>query len=69
FQGSAQTIYSALTVGLGGLLGSAVGGVILEHHGYQAMYSFAAAVALIGLMVCILLVPKLDDMRRKAGSL
>ncbi|MGI5923095.1 MAG: MFS transporter [Lentisphaeria bacterium] len=68
FQGSAQTIYSALTVGLGGLLGSAVCGVVLEHHGYQVMYSFAAAVALIGLAVCIFQVPKLDDMRRKVGQ-
>lgn len=65
-QGSAHTVYSALTVGLGGFLGSAVGGVILEHYGYRAMYGFAAAVALLGLCICMSLVPKLDAFRQKA---
>jgi PPP family 3-phenylpropionic acid transporter len=66
FQGSAQTIYSALTVGLGGLLGSSVNGVVLERFGYQAMYGFASAVALLSLLICIILVPNLDARQRKA---
>ena len=59
-QGSAQGIYYAVTVGLGSFLGSAAGGVVLEHFGYVAMYLAFAAVAAAALVIAILFVPKLE---------
>ncbi|MBR0458878.1 MAG: MFS transporter [Victivallales bacterium] len=52
-QGSAQTIYSAVTVGLGGLLGSAICGIILQRHGYTPMYLTSATIAAIGLALAL----------------
>jgi len=59
-QGSAQGIYYAVTVGLGSFLGSAVGGVVLEHFGYVAMYLSFAAVAAVAVLITLLFVPKLE---------
>ena len=59
-QGTAQGIYYAVTVGLGSFLGSAVGGIVLEHCGYVTMYLAFAAVAAAALLVAILFVPKLE---------
>ena len=47
---SVQTVFSAVTVGIGGIVGGVVGGWIVENHGYVIMYrSFGilAAVALL----------------------
>lgn len=35
---SAQTIFSAVTIGLGGIIGGVVGGWIAENHGYLSLY-------------------------------
>ena len=35
---SAQTIFSAVTIGLGGIVGGGVGGWIAQHHGYLTLY-------------------------------
>ncbi len=58
FQGGAQGIYSAITVGLGGLVGSAVGGVVLDAFNYTVLYTAFSGVALLGLIICLLFVPK-----------
>ena len=58
FQGGAQGIYSAITVGLGGLVGSAVGGVVLDAFNYTILYTTFSGVALLGLVICLLFVPK-----------
>ena len=58
FQGGAQGIYSAITVGLGGLVGSAVGGVVLDAFNYTVLYTAFSGVALLGLVICLLFVPK-----------
>ena len=58
FQGGAQGIYSAITVGLGGLLGSAAGGFVLDAFGYTALFTTFSGVALLGLVICLLFVPK-----------
>ena len=52
-QSTAQTIYSALTTGLGGLLGSAFSGLIVQHHGYTAMYLVSGGVALLALLLAL----------------
>jgi PPP family 3-phenylpropionic acid transporter len=35
---SAQTLFSAVTIGLGGIVGGLIGGWIAEHHGYLTLY-------------------------------
>lgn len=57
-QGSAQTIYSAFTVGLGGLLGSSAGGIVLQRFGYTAMYMSFSSIALAAFIISFFL--KLD---------
>ena len=53
FQSTAQTIYSALTTGLGGLLGSAFAGVIVQHYGYTAMYLTCGCIALLAMLLAL----------------
>lgn len=60
-QGSAQGIFSAVTVGLGGLVGSSIGGVVLEHYGYRTLYMGYAGVALVGLLLCLAVIPNVKD--------
>ncbi len=55
FQGSAQAVYSALTVGLGGLVGSSISGIILRAYGYKAMYMTFSMVALAALIITLFL--------------
>ena len=57
-QGGAQGIFSAITVGLGGLVGSAVGGMVLDAFNYTVLYTAFSGVALLGLVICLLFVPK-----------
>ena len=64
FQGSAQAVYSALTVGLGGLIGSSVSGIILNAYGYKAMYMTFSMVALLALIVSLFL--NMDGKSNKA---
>ena len=54
-QSQAHSVFSALTVGLGGLLGSSVGGYVLEHCGYQTLYVSFALLGLLGLVLIPLL--------------
>ncbi len=55
YQGSAQAVYSALTVGLGGLVGSSISGIILRSYGYKVMYMTFSMVALLALIITIFL--------------
>lgn len=55
FQGSVQTIYAALTVGLGSVCGSAVAGVVLQHSSYYTMYLSFSGIALIALIISFFL--------------
>ena len=54
-QSQAHSMFSALTVGLGGLLGSAVGGYVVEYLGYRAMYTSFSLIGLVGLLLIPLL--------------
>ena len=54
-QSQAHSVFSALTVGLGGLLGSAVGGYVLEIFSYKALYTSFSVVGFIGLLLIPLL--------------
>ena len=53
YQGTAQTVFFALTTGLGGVLGSAVAGVVLQHHGYTAMYMACGTVATVAFVLSL----------------
>jgi PPP family 3-phenylpropionic acid transporter len=57
-QASAQTIFSSLTVGLGGLAGGVLGGVLVQAWGFSAMYGLYSAVAAAGLGVLLVAVPR-----------
>ena len=54
---SAQTVFHAVTLGFGGLVGGTVGGQIAERFGFRALYMVYAGVAVAGLAILLLLVP------------
>ena len=54
---SAQALFSAVTIGLGGLVGGWVGGYVAEHHGFTVLYQSFGALAIIALILLIFLVP------------
>ncbi len=54
---TAMTVFAALTVGAGGLVGGAVCGSIAHAYGYATMYAAAAGIGAAGLLVLVLLVP------------
>ncbi|MCX7048819.1 MAG: MFS transporter [Candidatus Sumerlaeota bacterium] len=47
---SATTLFSALALGCAAIAGNAIGGTLIEHCGYRAMYGIYGGVALIGLI-------------------
>lgn len=53
YQGTAQTVYAALTIGLGGLLGNTVGGIVLRHYGYTAMYTSFSVIAVFAFVISL----------------
>ncbi len=55
FQGSVQTIYAALTVGLGSVCGSSVAGLVLQHSSYFAMYLSFGCIAMVALIISLFL--------------
>jgi len=57
---TAQTFFSAITIGLGGIVGGALGGWIAEHHGYPALYLSFGFVALVALGLLLTCVPRLE---------
>lgn len=48
---SAQTIFSAVTIGLGGIVGGGVGGWIAQHHGYLTLYRSFGVLAVVALIL------------------
>jgi len=59
---SAQTIFAALTVGLGGILGGWFGGYIARFHGFPALYWTFGVIAFVALVILLGFVP--DDKPR-----
>ncbi len=55
FQGSVQTIYAALTVGLGSVCGSSVAGLVLQHSSYYVMYLSFGCIAMVALVISLFL--------------
>ena len=58
-QSTAQTLFSAVTVGGGGMLGGAIGGLVARHFGFRALYTSFGAVAAATLILLMLTVPAL----------
>jgi PPP family 3-phenylpropionic acid transporter len=56
-QGTAQTTFAALTAGVGGILGSAIGGLVALHYGFPVLYLGAGLLALLALAMLLLTVP------------
>lgn len=50
-QGRGQALYSAISLGLGGALGSVLGGMIWDHGPSEALFLFAAIAASLGFAV------------------
>ncbi|MBN1672683.1 MAG: MFS transporter [Kiritimatiellae bacterium] len=57
---TAQTVFAAVTVGLGGIIGGGLGGWVAEQYGFTALYGGCGAVALIALVVLLVWVPPLS---------
>lgn len=56
-QGTAQTTFAALTTGAGGILGSAIGGVVAQHYGFPVLYTGAGVLAIVALVILLVAVP------------
>jgi len=54
---SAQTLFAALSTGLGSLVGGALGGVIVERYGFSALYRVFGGIGLAGLIILLAFVP------------
>ena len=67
-QGSAQGVFSAVTIGLGGLIGSAAGGVVIDHFGYRALYVGYSLVALAGLLLCLVALPNVNEENERSRA-
>jgi PPP family 3-phenylpropionic acid transporter len=46
-----MSLYLSLGTGVPTLIGSVIGGFIVEYHGYQAMFMFFGVFAVIGLLL------------------
>jgi PPP family 3-phenylpropionic acid transporter len=62
-QGTAQTTFAALTAGAGGILGSALGGLVAQRYGYPMLYISASLLALVSLVILLLTVPRMSTDR------
>ena len=56
-QGTAQTTFAALTTGVGGIVGSTLGGMLAYHYGYPCLYLAAGLSAVLALAVLLAAVP------------
>lgn len=57
---TAQTFFSAVTIGLGGIVGGAMGGWVAERYGFPTLYISFGCIALIALGLLITCVPSLE---------
>jgi PPP family 3-phenylpropionic acid transporter len=56
-QSTAQTLFSAVTFGLGSMLGGALGGVLARHFGFRLLYGGFGGLAAVSLLALLLTVP------------
>ncbi|QQE79249.1 MFS transporter [Alicyclobacillus sp. SO9] len=49
-QVTAQTVYNSVNMGLSAIIGSLIGGVVLNQFGPRGLYGFAAAICVLGLI-------------------
>jgi PPP family 3-phenylpropionic acid transporter len=56
-QGTAQTVFAGITMGVGGIIGGRGGGWIAEQFGFRALFAIFAGVALVALVLAVLLIP------------
>lgn len=67
-QSTAQSIFAAVTVGTGGILGGALGGVVARHLGFTALYGIFGTIAAVSLILLLVLVPSLAHPVPEPGS-
>jgi len=60
---SAQTVFAALSGGLGGLCGGAIAGLVAETWGFAVLYRSFGFIALAGLVILLAAVPKVLDQK------
>lgn len=58
-QRSAQTLFAAVTMGGGGLLGGVLGGIVADHFGFTALYACFGGIALLAFCLLLVAVPGL----------
>jgi MFS family permease len=56
-QSAAQAFFGAVTVGVAGFAGGALGGGIAQRYGFAALYAGSAGVALVALVLLLTTVP------------
>jgi PPP family 3-phenylpropionic acid transporter len=59
-RGRGQALFTVIGYGFGGVLGVLVGGLIVSHWGFEAMYTAAAGLGLLAL-ACALRVRRLEQ--------
>jgi PPP family 3-phenylpropionic acid transporter len=64
-QSTAQTLFAAVTVGLGSMIGGAVGGMVARHFGFRTLYGSFSVLAAVSLALLLLTVPRADGGRAK----
>jgi len=67
-QGTAQTLFVAITMGIGGIGGGALGGWTAQHHGFSTLFLLFAGIASIGLVLALFLVPRTVGEERQASD-
>ena len=65
---TAQTLFSAVTIGLGSMIGGAVGGMVARHFGFRALYGSFGVVAAVAFVLLLLTVPASDQGRAAAPT-
>lgn len=67
-QSTAQTLFSAVTFGLGSMIGGAVGGMVARHFGFRVLYGSFGALAAVALALLLLTVSTSDEGRTERPS-
>lgn len=65
-QSTAQTLFSAVTIGLGSMIGGALGGMVARHLGFRALYGSFGVLAAVSFVLLLLTVPASDAGRTPA---
>ena len=67
-QSTAQSLFSAVTIGLGSMIGGAVGGVVARHFGFRTLYGSFGVLAAAAFVLLLLTVPAADDGRTATAA-